>query len=72
MPLLERAGGHRPPTASSSSAWLARAQHDLAALLLARNGAGDRAWARAHLDEAVAGYRALGMDAWAARAAAFA
>ncbi len=54
-----------------ASAWLARAQHDLAALLLARNGAGDRAWAGS-LDEAVAGYRALGIDAWAARAAALA
>jgi len=37
---------------------------------LARNGAGDRTWARAQLDEAVAGYRALGMDGWAAAAAA--
>jgi hypothetical protein len=35
---------------------------------LARNGAGDRARARAQLDEAVAGYRALGMGHRGARA----
>jgi DNA-binding SARP family transcriptional activator len=45
--------------------WLAHAQHGLGEMLLAR---GDEARARAVLDEAIAGYRALGMETWAARA----
>jgi DNA-binding SARP family transcriptional activator len=48
--------------------WAAHALHDLAEVLLTRDGPGDSARARGLLDEAVAGYRALGMDAWAARA----
>jgi tetratricopeptide (TPR) repeat protein len=48
--------------------WLAHAQHDLAAMLLARGAAGDAQRARALLDEALAGYSELGMDAWATRA----
>lgn len=47
--------------------WLAHAQHGLGETLLAR---GEAARARAVLDEAIAGYRALGMESWAARAAA--
>jgi DNA-binding SARP family transcriptional activator len=50
--------------------WLAHARHELAGALLARGGAGDRERAVAERDETVASYRALGMDAWAARAAA--
>jgi tetratricopeptide (TPR) repeat protein len=46
--------------------WLAHAQHDLGTALL-RRGDADRA--AVHLDDAVAGYRALGMESWAARAA---
>ena len=55
----ERAMGARP--------WLAHAQHGLGAALLER---GDDARARAVLDEAIAAYRELGMETWAARAAA--
>ncbi len=47
--------------------WLAHAQHGLGVSLLA---SGDTARARAVLDEAIAGYRELGMATWAARAAA--
>jgi DNA-binding SARP family transcriptional activator len=47
--------------------WVAHAQHGLGELLLAR---GDEARARPVLDEAVAGYRELGMESWASRAAA--
>jgi hypothetical protein len=50
--------------------WVAHAQHGLAETLLARDAPGDADRAQALLDEAVEGYRALGMDAWAARAAA--
>jgi DNA-binding SARP family transcriptional activator len=50
--------------------WLAHAQHDMAAMLLARAGPGDARQARALLDEAVTTYRALGMATWAARASA--
>jgi tetratricopeptide (TPR) repeat protein len=57
---VERAMGARP--------WLAHAQHDFAAMLLARDVAGDSERARAVLDEALTTYRELGMDAWAARA----
>jgi hypothetical protein len=37
-------------------------------MLLARGAAGDAQRARALLDEALAGYSELGMDAWATRA----
>jgi tetratricopeptide (TPR) repeat protein len=47
--------------------WIAHAQHGLGELLLRR---GDDAQARRVLDEAVAGYRELGMESWAERAAA--
>ena len=56
---IERRMGARP--------WLAHAQHDLGAMLLARGASGDSERARLLLDEALAGYRELGMDAWAAR-----
>jgi DNA-binding SARP family transcriptional activator len=45
--------------------WVAHAQHDLAATLLARAGEGDRARAGSLLDEAVREYQALGMQSWA-------
>jgi tetratricopeptide (TPR) repeat protein len=48
--------------------WLAHAQHDLAAMLVARDEAGDRGRARALIDDAAATYRELGMDTWATRA----
>jgi DNA-binding SARP family transcriptional activator len=50
--------------------WLAHAQHDMAAMLLARRGPGDERSARSLLDEALTSYRALGMAPWAARASA--
>jgi DNA-binding SARP family transcriptional activator len=56
----ERRMGARP--------WLAHAQHDLAAMLHARNGMGDRERARALREEALSAYRELGMETWAARA----
>ena len=52
--------------------WLAHAQHDFAAMLLARADAGDHERARALLDEALPVYRELGMDVWAGRAEALA
>jgi DNA-binding SARP family transcriptional activator len=52
--------------------WLAHAQHDLAAMLLARGAAADRERARALLEEAAATYRELGMPTWASRATALA
>ena len=61
---VERAMGARP--------WLAHAQHDLAAMLLARGEHGDDERARVLLDEAIATYAELGMDSWAARAQALA
>jgi DNA-binding SARP family transcriptional activator len=60
----ERRMGARP--------WLAHAQHDLAAMHLARGAAGDPEQAHALLDEAVATYRELGMGTWASRATALA
>jgi len=54
---IERRMGARP--------WLAHAQHDLAAMVIAR---GDPDRARPHLDEALQTYRELGMETWAARA----
>jgi hypothetical protein len=50
--------------------WVAHAQHDLAAMLLARGGTGDRNRASAVLGEAVTTYRELSMETWASRAAA--
>jgi DNA-binding SARP family transcriptional activator len=52
--------------------WLAHAQHDYAAMLVARGGAVDAARARTLLDDALRSYRELGMDTWADRAAALA
>jgi DNA-binding SARP family transcriptional activator len=60
----ERAMGARP--------WLAHAQHDFAAMLLARDAAGDAERARELLAEALTTYRDLGMESWAARAEALA
>ena len=50
--------------------WLAHTQHEYAAMLLARNGAGDRERAIALLDEALAAAREIGMAALAEHAAA--
>jgi tetratricopeptide (TPR) repeat protein len=50
--------------------WLAHAQHDFAAMLLARGTAADEKRAAGLLNDAVAAYRELGMETWAARAAA--
>jgi tetratricopeptide (TPR) repeat protein len=58
---LERRMGARP--------WLAHAQHNLAAMLVAR---GDPRRARPHLEDALKTYRELGMDTWAIRAGALA
>jgi tetratricopeptide (TPR) repeat protein len=52
--------------------WLAHAQHGLAATLLARGARADAGKAAETLDAAVAAYRALGMETWAARAATLA
>jgi eukaryotic-like serine/threonine-protein kinase len=48
--------------------WLAHAQHDLAAMLLARGAPGDAERAHKLLEQAVAAYRELGMATWASRA----
>jgi tetratricopeptide (TPR) repeat protein len=56
---LERRMGARP--------WLAHAQHDLAAMLVARD---DPERAGPHLDAALETYGELGMETWAARASA--
>jgi DNA-binding SARP family transcriptional activator len=45
--------------------WMAHAQHDLGAMLVA---SGDAERARPYLDTAVDAYRKLGMETWAARA----
>jgi DNA-binding SARP family transcriptional activator len=58
---IERRMGARP--------WLAHAQHDLAAIIVAR---GDPDRARPYLDEALKTYRELGMETWAARASTLA
>ena len=55
-----------------SRPWLAHAQHDLAAMLLARGAADDRERAHALLEEVAAAYRELGMPTWASRATALA
>ncbi len=52
--------------------WYAHVQHDLAAMLLARGGAGDADRASGLIAEAVTTYRELGMERWAARAEALA
>jgi DNA-binding SARP family transcriptional activator len=52
--------------------WLAHAQHDFAAMLLARGDAGDSERARGLFAEALRVYRELGMDVWAGRAEALA
>jgi tetratricopeptide (TPR) repeat protein len=58
---IERRMGARP--------WLAHAQHNLAAMFVAR---GDPDRARPHLDDALKAYEELGMKTWAARASALA
>jgi predicted ATPase/DNA-binding SARP family transcriptional activator len=50
--------------------WLAHAQHDLAAMLLASGGPGDAEKARSLLAQAISTYRELGMEAYAASALA--
>src|SRR5215211_4219856 len=50
--------------------WIAHAQHDLAKMLLARGGRGDRQRASDLLDEATSAYRDMGMATWAERAEA--
>ena len=52
--------------------WLAHAQHDLGAMLLARGANGDSERALALLEDALATYSELGMDAWATRVEALA
>lgn len=47
--------------------WLAHAQHDFGTMLLRRGAEGDAERAHALMDEALAGYRGLGMDSWAER-----
>jgi tetratricopeptide (TPR) repeat protein len=59
---IERRMGARP--------WCAHTQHDLASMLHARAGPGDRERARELLAEAMSTYRDLGMEVWTARAAA--
>ena len=56
---VERRMGARP--------WLAHAQHDLAAVLVARDAPGDDEHARVLRDEALVGYHELGMTTWATR-----
>ena len=48
--------------------WIAHVQHDHAAMLVARGADGDAERASGLVDEAVATYRELGMESWAARA----
>ena len=52
--------------------WLAHTQHDYARMLLARDGPRDRDRAQEIIDEALASYRELGMESYAARASALA
>jgi DNA-binding SARP family transcriptional activator len=52
--------------------WLAHTQHDYARMLLARDGPGDREGAQELLGTAVATYRELGMESYAAAASALA
>jgi tetratricopeptide (TPR) repeat protein len=48
--------------------WLAHTQHDYARMLLARDGPNDRERAQQALDQALATYRELGMESYAAKA----
>jgi uncharacterized protein HemY len=50
--------------------WLAHTRHDYARMLLARDGPGDREHAQDLLAAALATYRELGMESYAARTAA--
>jgi DNA-binding SARP family transcriptional activator/tetratricopeptide (TPR) repeat protein len=52
--------------------WLAHTEHDYARMLRARDGQGDRERAQELLNRALETYRALGMDTYAAAAAALA
>ena len=52
--------------------WAAHTRHDHAAMLLARDGRGDRERAEGLLDDAISTYEELGMESWAKRAAALA
>jgi tetratricopeptide (TPR) repeat protein len=58
--------------AMKATPWLAHAQHDYAAMLLARGDAEDSRRAQAQLGDALKSYRELGMDTWAERAEALA
>jgi len=49
--------------------WLAHTQNDYARMLLARDGPGDRERAHDLLERALATYRELGMETYAARCA---
>ena len=53
--------------AMRAAPWLAHAQQDLAAMLVARGNAGDSQRAKVLLDEARKTYRELGMKTWADR-----
>ena len=48
--------------------WLAHTQHDYARMLLDRDAPGDRERAPQFLDQALAIYRELGMESYAAKA----
>jgi hypothetical protein len=48
--------------------WLAHARHDLAAMLLARDDAGDREQALGLIADVLATYPELGMDSWTEKA----
>ena len=52
--------------------WLAHTQHDYARMLLARDGAGDRERAQEFIVAALATYRELSMESYAARASSLA
>jgi tetratricopeptide (TPR) repeat protein len=52
--------------------WAAHSLHDHAAMLLARDGPGDRERADGLLADAIATYEGLGMESWAKRAVALA
>jgi tetratricopeptide (TPR) repeat protein len=47
--------------------WLAHTQHDYAQMLLHRDSPGDRERAQELLDQALATYRELGMESYAAK-----
>ena len=52
--------------------WAAHTRHDHAAMLLARDGPGDRERAEGLLTDAISTYEELGMESWAKRAVALA